>query len=67
MSKIYSVLKAFNGKNPSGKQKKNQKRQTTTTNRFWGSSFFSCRKQNYVKLCTALEGEQGATVQGFQQ
>ena len=62
--KIYSVLKAFNGKTPAGSKKKSQKRQTTTTGRFWASAFFSCRKQNYVKLCTALEGERLATVGG---
>ena len=65
--KIYYVLKATNGETQARIKKMIEKRKRTTTTPLWVSSFFSCRKQVYVKLCTALEGEQGATVQGFQQ
>ena len=48
-------------------KKKSQKRQTTTKRRFWSTSFFSSRKQNYVKFCTALEREQRELGEWFQQ
>ena len=67
MSKIYSVLKAFNGKTPAGSKKISEKRKRTTTGPFWGSSFFSSRKQNYVKLCTKPKREQEAAGGVYQQ
>ena len=61
------VLKASNGKTPARIKKISEKKKRTTTGRFWVSSFFGCRKQNYVKLCTPLEGEPRELGEGFQQ
>ena len=67
IAKIYYVLKATNGETQARIKKMIEKRKRTTKDQIWAPSFFSCRKQNYVKFCTALEGEQGDVVQWFQQ
>ena len=64
IAKIYYVLKATNGETQARIKKMIEKRKRTTTGRIWVSSFFSCRKQNYVKFCTALEGEPLSMVGG---
>ena len=66
IAKIYYILKATNGETQARIKKMIEKRKRTTTGSLWAPSFFSCRKQIYVKLCTALEGEQGDMVQGYQ-
>ena len=67
IAKIYYVLKATNGETQARIKKMIEKRKRTTTGRIWAPSFFSCRKQNYVKFCTALERERGATPKQYQQ
>ena len=64
IAKIYYVLKATNGETQARIKKMIEKRKRTTTGQFWAPSFFSCRKQNYVKFCTALEGEPMVVVAG---
>ena len=62
IAKIYYVLKATNGETQARIKKMIEKRKRTTTPTIWVSSFFSCRKQNFVKFCTALEGERMVVV-----
>ena len=64
IAKIYYVLKANNGETQARIRKISEKEGTTTKDWIWQPSFFSCRKQNYVKFCTALEGEPMVMVGG---
>ena len=64
IAKIYYVLKATNGETQARIKKMIEKRKRTTTGTLWVTSFFSCRKQIYVKFCTALEGEPLSMVGG---
>ena len=58
------VLKATNGETQARMKKIIEKKKNTTTALVWAPSFFSCRKQNYVKFVPALEGERLEMVGG---